>query len=179
MRKYKTPNTLCEKYFTFWYTGGFIANSLAIINDALHQFFDLSSLVMSLVATWIARWKPNEKKSFGYYRAGRYFRDICQFQSSSVSITLQRGNCVCLNRCKQNDRLGSFTLEAECLLGCKVGYKFTMMSICYLQTGLRLFLKFEQWHGPSAHFTNTHNQEPSQLEHATPILSLYHGIFTH
>lgn len=121
MRKYKTLNTLCEKYFTFWYTGGFIANSLAIINDALHQFFDLSSLVMSLVATWIARWKPNEKKSFGYYRAGKYFRDICQFQSSSVSITLQRGNCVCLNRCKQNDRLGSFTLEVECLLGCKVG----------------------------------------------------------
>jgi len=59
----------CTVFIVCEVTGGFIANSLAIINDALHQFFDLSSLVMSLVATWIARWKPNEKKSFGYYRA--------------------------------------------------------------------------------------------------------------
>ena len=48
-----------------------MANSLAVMNDALHQFFDLNSLLMSLVATWIARWKPNEKKTFGYYRAGK------------------------------------------------------------------------------------------------------------
>lgn len=52
-------------------SGGFLANSLAIINDALHQFFDLNTLLMSLVASWIARWKPNEKKTFGYYRAGK------------------------------------------------------------------------------------------------------------
>lgn len=52
------------------FSGGFVANSLAVMNDALHQFFDLNSLLMSLVATWIARWKPNEKKTFGYYRAG-------------------------------------------------------------------------------------------------------------
>ena len=52
-------------------SGGFLANSLAIMNDALHQFFDLNTLLMSLVASWIARWKPNEKKTFGYYRAGK------------------------------------------------------------------------------------------------------------
>lgn len=52
-------------------SGGFLANSLAIMNDALHQLFDLNSLLMSLVASWIARWKPNEKKTFGYYRAGK------------------------------------------------------------------------------------------------------------
>ena len=54
-------------------SGGFIANSLAIMNDAVHQFFDFNSLVMSLAASWIARWQPNEKKTFGYYRAGKYF----------------------------------------------------------------------------------------------------------
>ena len=52
------------------FSGGFMANSLAVMNDALHQVFDLSSLLMSLVASWIARWKPTENKTFGYYRAG-------------------------------------------------------------------------------------------------------------
>jgi len=52
-------------------SGGFLANSLAIMNDALHQFFDLNTLLMSLIASWMARWTPNEKKTFGYYRAGK------------------------------------------------------------------------------------------------------------
>ncbi|KAK3753286.1 hypothetical protein QZH41_015235, partial [Actinostola sp. cb2023] len=50
-------------------TGGFIANSLAVLNDALHQVFDLNSLLTSLVAAWIASWKPNDRKTFGYFRA--------------------------------------------------------------------------------------------------------------
>ena len=63
--------------------GGLLANSLAIINDALHQIFDLNSLLMSLGASWIARWKPNEKKTFGYYRAGKCFILTFIFELSS------------------------------------------------------------------------------------------------
>ncbi|XP_031557916.1 zinc transporter 8-like [Actinia tenebrosa] len=50
-------------------TGGFIANSLAVLNDALHQIFDLNSLLMSLAAAWISSWKPNDRKTYGYFRA--------------------------------------------------------------------------------------------------------------
>ncbi|XP_068670496.1 proton-coupled zinc antiporter SLC30A8-like [Montipora capricornis] len=64
-----TACLFCTVFIVCEIAGGFIANSLAIMNDALHQFFDLNSLVMSLIASWIARWKPNEKKTFGYYRA--------------------------------------------------------------------------------------------------------------
>ena len=67
-RSITTINETVSSYLS----GGFVANSLAIMNDALHQFFDLNSLLMSLVASWIARWKPNEKKTFGYYRAGKH-----------------------------------------------------------------------------------------------------------
>lgn len=59
----------CTLFIICEVIGGFLANSLAIMNDALHQFFDLNSLLMSLAASWIARWKPNDKKTFGYYRA--------------------------------------------------------------------------------------------------------------
>ncbi|XP_078376959.1 proton-coupled zinc antiporter SLC30A8-like [Oculina patagonica] len=68
-RRLITACVFCTVFIICEVIGGYAANSLAIMNDALHQFFDLNSLLMSLVATWIARWKPNEKKSFGYYRA--------------------------------------------------------------------------------------------------------------
>lgn len=66
----KTCVELIQRHNTLR-TGGYFSNSLAIINEALHQLFDLSSLLMSLVAAWIARWRPNEKKTFGYFRAGK------------------------------------------------------------------------------------------------------------
>jgi hypothetical protein len=56
--------------FCVIFLGGFIANSLAVLNDALHQIFDLNSLLMSLAAAWISSWKPNDKKTYGYFRAG-------------------------------------------------------------------------------------------------------------
>ena len=47
-----------------------MANSLAVVNEALHHVLDLNSLLTSLLAAWIASWNPNDKKTFGYYRAG-------------------------------------------------------------------------------------------------------------
>lgn len=59
----------CTVFIVCEVIGGFLANSLAVMNDAIHQFFDLNSLLLSLIASWIARWKPNDNKTFGYYRA--------------------------------------------------------------------------------------------------------------
>ena len=48
---------------------GIISNSLALISDALHNFSDLISLVLSLIAARMKFWKANSKKSYGYIRA--------------------------------------------------------------------------------------------------------------
>ena len=48
---------------------GIISNSLALISDALHNFGDLISLLLSLVAAKMKFWKANSKKSYGYIRA--------------------------------------------------------------------------------------------------------------
>ncbi|EDO48857.1 predicted protein, partial [Nematostella vectensis] len=59
----------CVVFIACEVTGGVIANSLAVMNDALHQLFDLNSLLASLLAAWIAGWKPNSQKTYGYFRA--------------------------------------------------------------------------------------------------------------
>merc|ERR1719204_2347842 len=43
-------------------------NSLGLISDSFHMFFDCSALVMGLVASVIAKWKPNKKYSYGFGR---------------------------------------------------------------------------------------------------------------
>lgn len=48
---------------------GILSNSLALISDALHNFSDLISLVLSLIAARMKFWKANPKKSYGYIRA--------------------------------------------------------------------------------------------------------------
>lgn len=48
---------------------GLSTNSLGMISDAFHMFFDCTGLVIGLIASWIARWTPNEDYSFGYGRA--------------------------------------------------------------------------------------------------------------
>ncbi len=48
---------------------GIISNSLALISDALHNFSDLISLILSLIAAKMKFWKANSKKSYGYIRA--------------------------------------------------------------------------------------------------------------
>lgn len=48
---------------------GFLANSVAILSDAVHDFMDSGSLLLSLVAAWVSQKPPDEKRSFGYRRA--------------------------------------------------------------------------------------------------------------
>lgn len=49
--------------------GGILSNSLALISDALHNFSDLLSLILSYAAAKMKFWKATPVKSFGYRRA--------------------------------------------------------------------------------------------------------------
>lgn len=49
--------------------GGFISGSLSLLSDALHNFSDVISLVLSLFAHRLSKKKANEIRTFGYKRA--------------------------------------------------------------------------------------------------------------
>ncbi|PWA06973.1 cation diffusion facilitator family transporter [Flavobacterium psychrotolerans] len=49
--------------------GGFISGSLSLLSDALHNFSDVISLVLSLFAHRLSKQKANEIRTFGYKRA--------------------------------------------------------------------------------------------------------------
>lgn len=49
--------------------GGIVANSLALLSDALHNLSDTTSLGISLVARRISRKQPDKARTFGYRRA--------------------------------------------------------------------------------------------------------------
>lgn len=49
--------------------GGLISGSLALLSDALHNFTDVISLIISYVANRLARTKASTNRTFGYKRA--------------------------------------------------------------------------------------------------------------
>lgn len=49
--------------------GGFISGSLALLSDALHNLSDVISLIVSYVASKLAKRKASNNKTFGYKRA--------------------------------------------------------------------------------------------------------------
>lgn len=48
---------------------GMWTNSLGLISDSFHMFFDCTALLAGLIAAVVSRWPPNEKFSYGYARA--------------------------------------------------------------------------------------------------------------
>ncbi|NWU90984.1 ZNT4 protein, partial [Upupa epops] len=48
--------------------GGYIANSLAIMTDALHMLTDLSGIILTLFALWLSSKSPTKKFTFGFHR---------------------------------------------------------------------------------------------------------------
>ncbi len=65
-------------------TAGIISNSLALISDALHNFGDLLSLILSFAAVRMSRWKATPDKSYGYIRA----EIIAAFINSSALVII-------------------------------------------------------------------------------------------
>ncbi len=49
--------------------GGLISGSLALLSDALHNFSDVLSLIISLIANKLVKKKASLKRTFGYKRA--------------------------------------------------------------------------------------------------------------
>lgn len=64
--------------------GGIISNSLALISDALHNFADLLSLILSLAAVRMSKWKATPDKTYGYIRA----EIIAAFINSSALVII-------------------------------------------------------------------------------------------
>lgn len=48
---------------------GMWTNSLGLISDSCHMFFDCSALIAGLIATVISKWRSNERYTYGYVRA--------------------------------------------------------------------------------------------------------------
>ena len=48
---------------------GLLANSLALLSDAVHMSTDVASLLLAYAAARIATWAPSAAKSYGWYRA--------------------------------------------------------------------------------------------------------------
>ena len=49
--------------------GGFISGSLSLLSDALHNFSDVISLIISYIANKLAKKRYTQKQTFGYKRA--------------------------------------------------------------------------------------------------------------
>ncbi|MEX0289859.1 MAG: cation diffusion facilitator family transporter [Flavobacteriaceae bacterium] len=62
--------------------GGLISGSLALLSDALHNFSDVLSLLVSYLATRLAKKEASNNKTFGYKRA----EIIAAFVNSSTLI---------------------------------------------------------------------------------------------
>jgi zinc transporter 2 len=70
LRKLWTVSVICFIFMLIEVTGGYFANSIAIMSDAAHLLSDLLGFFISIVSIYISRRKANNHMSFGYHRAG-------------------------------------------------------------------------------------------------------------
>ena len=54
------------------HTGGYLANSLAVMTDAVHMLTDVASFGISLLAISLGKQKSSKYLTFGWQRAGSY-----------------------------------------------------------------------------------------------------------
>lgn len=59
-----------SNYILCSFSGGILANSLAIATDAAHLLTDFASFMISLFALFLASRPATKRMSFGWYRAG-------------------------------------------------------------------------------------------------------------
>ncbi|XP_078378655.1 proton-coupled zinc antiporter SLC30A2-like isoform X3 [Oculina patagonica] len=68
-RKLAVASIVCLFFVIGELIGGLLAGSLAIMTDAAHMLSDFAAFLISLFAIWVARWLPDKRRTFGYYRA--------------------------------------------------------------------------------------------------------------
>jgi zinc transporter 2 len=61
---------ICLLFMAVEIIGGLVAQSIAIISDAVHLLSDLSGFIISIVSLWIAQKNPTKAYTYGYHRAG-------------------------------------------------------------------------------------------------------------
>jgi cobalt-zinc-cadmium efflux system protein len=49
--------------------GGWVANSLALLSDAMHMFTDIGALLLGYIVAKMAHWPATARMSYGYHRA--------------------------------------------------------------------------------------------------------------
>ncbi|CAK6432268.1 unnamed protein product [Pipistrellus nathusii] len=71
-RKAKTRLTIAAVLYLLFMVGelvgGYIANSLAVMTDALHMLTDLSAIILTLLALWLSSKSPTRRFTFGFHR---------------------------------------------------------------------------------------------------------------
>lgn len=55
-------------------SGGYFAGSLAVLTDAAHLLTDFASFMISLFSLWLGARPATKRMSFGWYRAGAFFK---------------------------------------------------------------------------------------------------------
>ena len=53
-------------------TGGYLANSLAVMTDAAHMLTDVTSFGIALLAIALGKQKPSKHLNYGWQRTGKF-----------------------------------------------------------------------------------------------------------
>lgn len=94
--------------------GGIVSGSLALLSDALHNFSDVLSLVVSYIATLLAKKEASTSKTFGYKRA----EIIAAFVNSATLIVIAVILIIeAIERISNPQQIGSDLVIALSLLG--------------------------------------------------------------
>ncbi|KAL2088902.1 hypothetical protein ACEWY4_015801 [Coilia grayii] len=99
-------------YFLFMIgelVGGYVANSLAIMTDALHMLTDLVGIIVSLLALWLSAKPPTKRFTFGYHRL-----EVVSAGISVLLIYILTG--VLLNEAVQRTVHQDFSIDGDVML---------------------------------------------------------------
>ncbi|XP_039628776.1 zinc transporter 4 isoform X1 [Polypterus senegalus] len=89
--------------------GGYVANSLAIMTDALHMLTDLIGIVVSLLALWLSGKPPTKRFTFGFHRL--------EVISAAISVLLiYILTAVLLYEAVQRTMHQDFTIDGDIML---------------------------------------------------------------
>ncbi|KAL1007569.1 hypothetical protein UPYG_G00088500 [Umbra pygmaea] len=134
--------------------GGYIANSLAIMTDALHMLTDLIGIVVSLLAVWLSAKPPTNRFTFGLQRL-----EVVAAGISVLLIYILTG--VLLNEAVQRTVKQDFEINGDVMLiTAAVGVAVNIvMGFLLNQTGnghLHAHGGHGHSHGPPSPLQNSH-----------------------
>ncbi|XP_028812523.1 putative proton-coupled zinc antiporter SLC30A4 isoform X2 [Denticeps clupeoides] len=89
--------------------GGYVANSLAIMTDALHMLTDLVGIIVSLLALWLSAKAPTNRFTFGLHRL-----EVVSAGISVLLIYILTG--VLLNEAVQRTIHQDFSINGDVML---------------------------------------------------------------